>query len=199
MVKIAKGKTTATALDTVIAKNDTAFVKNKIRMYFTSNHDENSWNSADFGTMPGDIHAPFAVITQTIKNTVPLIYGGQEEPFLDSLKFFVKDTIVFGKFKRERFYKTLLHLRKNNAALAPNANYVKLTSSNDDAIFAYARQASKNKIVVITNLSNKSQTFTLSNTIVDGEAENIFTNKKEQVKSNKTITLKAWGYLVYKY
>ena len=199
MVKIAKGKRTATSLDSVINKNDTAFVKNKIRMYFTSNHDENSWNSADFGTMPGDIHAPFAVITQTIKNTVPLIYGGQEEPFLDSLKFFVKDTITFGKYQREAFYKTLLNLRKNNVALAPNASYTKLASSNDAAIFAYARQTRNNKIVVITNLSAKPQTFTINNDIINGAAENVFENKKETVQSKTNITLKPWGYIVYKY
>ncbi len=199
MKEIANGKRPANSLDTIISKHDTAFVKNAIRMYFTSNHDENSWNKADWLTMPSDIHAPFAVLTQTLKRSVPLIYGGQEEPFLDSLKFFVKDTIIFGKFQRESFYKTLLNLRKNNACLAPNASYTKLVSNNDAAIFAYTRQADKNKIVIITNLSNKPQTFTISNNVIDGEAENVFTNKKEQVKSNQNITLKAWDYLVYKY
>lgn len=199
MKKIATGERPANSLDTIIAKHDTAFPKNAIRMFFTSNHDENSWNKADFGTMPGDIHAPFAVITQTLKRSVPLIYGGQEEPFLDSLKFFVKDTIIFGKYQRESFYKTLLNLRKNNAALAANATYTKLTSNNDAAIFAFARQTKTNKIVVITNLSSKPQTFTIDNNVIDGEAENIFESKKETVKSKTNISLKSWGYVVYKY
>ena len=199
MKEIANGKRPANALDTIISKHDTAFVKNAIRMYFTSNHDENSWNSADFGTMPGDIHAPFAVLTQTLKRTVPLIYGGQEEPFLDSLKFFVKDTIIFGKYKRANFYSKLLTLRKNNAALAPNASYTKISSNNNAAIFAFARQTANKKVVVITNLSNKKQTFILKNEIVNGEANNIFSNKKEKLQANKNISLNAWGYLVYEY
>ena len=199
MKEIANGKRPANALDTIISKHDTAFVKNAIRMYFTSNHDENSWNSADFGTMPGNIHAPFAVLTQTLKRTVPLIYGGQEEPFLDSLKFFVKDTIIFGKYKRANFYSKLLTLRKNNAALAPNASYTKISSNNNAAIFAFARQATNKKVVVITNLSNKKQTFILKNEIVNGEANNIFSNKKEKLQANKNISLNAWGYLVYEY
>ena len=199
MKEIANGKRPANALDTIISKHDTAFVKNAIRMYFTSNHDENSWNSADFGTMPGDIHAPFAVLTQTLKRTVPLIYGGQEEPFLDSLKFFVKDTIIFGKYKRANFYSKLLTLRKNNAALTPNASYTKISSNNNAAIFAFARQATNKKVVVITNLSNKKQTFILKNEIVNGEANNIFSNKKEKLQANKNISLNAWGYLVYEY
>ena len=199
MVKIAKGKTTATSLDTVIAKNDTAFMQNKIRMYFTSNHDENSWNSADFGTMPGDIHAPFAVLTQTIKNTVPLIYGGQEEPFLDSLKFFVKDTIIFGKYQRADFYTKLLTLRKNNPALAPNAAYTKLSTNNDAAIFAYVREQDKHKVVVVLNLSNKAQTVTINNAVINGEPANLFTGKSEKVNANQPINLGAWGYNVYDY
>ena len=197
MVKIAKGKRTATSLDSVIAKNDTAFQKNKIRMYFTSNHDENSWNQADFGTMPGDIHAPFAVITQTIKNTIPLIYGGQEEPFLDSLKFFVKDTIIFGKYQRADFYSKLLALRKSNPALAPNASYTKLISNNDAAIFTFVREESKHKVLVITNLSNTAQTATINNPVIEGEATNIFSGKSDKLKANQPINLKPWGYEVY--
>jgi glycosidase len=197
MVKIAKGKKTATSLDSVIAKNDTAFQKNKIRMYFTSNHDENSWNQADFGTMPGDIHAPFAVITQTIKNTIPLIYGGQEEPFLDSIKFFVKDTIIFGKFQRADFYSKLLALRKSNPALAPNASYTKLVSNNDAAIFAFVRQEGKHKVLVITNLSNTAQTAAINNSVIEGEATNIFNGKADKLRANQPINLKPWGYEVY--
>ncbi|MFY7963995.1 MAG: alpha-amylase family glycosyl hydrolase [Chitinophagaceae bacterium] len=199
MVKIAKGKASATSLDTVIAKNDTAFVKNKIRMYFTSNHDENSWNSADFGTMPGDIHAPFAVLTQTIKNTVPLIYGGQEEPFLDSLKFFVKDTITFGKYQRADFYKKLLTLRKNNPALAPNAGYTKLLTNNDAAIFAFVRQQGKHKVLVVLNLSGTAQTAIINNTIINGTAKSLFTGSTENARAGKGIALAAWGYVVYDY
>jgi len=197
MVKIAKGKKTATSLDSVIAKNDTTFQKNKIRMYFTSNHDENSWNQADFGTMPGDIHAPFAVITQTIKNTIPLIYGGQEEPFLDSIKFFVKDTIIFGKFQRADFYSKLLALRKSNPALAPNASYTKLVSNNDAAIFAFVRQEGKHKVLVITNLSNTAQTAAINNSVIEGEATNIFNGKADKLRANQPINLKPWGYEVY--
>ena len=199
MKRIARGERKATALDSIILKHDTTFQKNSIRMYFTSNHDENSWNKADFATMPGDVHAPFAVLTQTIKRTVPLIYGGQEEPFLDSLKFFVKDTIIFGNYKRQEFYKKLLTLRKENAALAPNSSYTKLTSTNDANIFAFVRSKEKNKIMVVTNLSSSPQNFTLSNDLINGDTKELFTSSKQKITSNQTMTLPAWGYAVYVY
>lgn len=199
MKQIAKGERPAFALDSVITKHDTVFTKNAIRMYFTSNHDENSWNKADWLTMPGAVHAPFAVITQTMKRSVPLIYSGQEEPFLDSLKFFVKDTITFGNYARANFYKTLQNLRTNNVALAANASFTKIGSSNDAAIYAYARQAGNKKVVVITNLSSKPQRFTLNSDLVNGTATNLFANKTETLSKTNTISLEAWGYLVYVY
>ena len=66
---------------------------NTIPMYFTSNHDENSWNKADYGSFPGRVHAPFAIFTQTMAGGVPLIYSGQEEPVLEPIQFFEKDPI----------------------------------------------------------------------------------------------------------
>ena len=198
MKKIAKGEASARILDTVLRKLDESFSPNYIKMYFTSNHDENSWNKAEYATMPGAVHAPFAVLTQTWKNSLPLIYGGQEEPFLDSISFFYKDTIAFGKYERASFYKTLLSLRKNNAALAVDADYTKLVSSNDDVVFAYTREKNGKKVLVVLNLSGAAQTFTLSGTIA-GEPENVFGAKKEKLTDGQSFSLGAWGYAVYSY
>ncbi|MDI9366077.1 MAG: alpha-amylase family glycosyl hydrolase [Flavobacterium sp.] len=199
MKLIAKGERKAIALDSAITKTDTSFPKNALRLFFTSNHDENSWNKADYATMPGESHAPFAVLTQTLKNSVPLIYTGQEEPKLDSISFFYKNAIQFGKYERASFYKTLLNARKNNAAFAANASFTKLVTSADDAIYAFVRENNGKKVVVITNLSKLPQSITINNTIIDGEATELFTNKKETLKSGKAKTLTAWGYLVYQY
>ncbi|MFC4232853.1 alpha-amylase family glycosyl hydrolase [Parasediminibacterium paludis] len=199
MKLIAKGERKAFALDSAIAKTDTSFPKNALRLFFTSNHDENSWNKADYATMPGESHAPFAVLTQTLPNSVPLIYSGQEEPKLDSISFFYKNPIQFGKYQRANFYKTLLTARKNNAALAANASFTKLSTSNGDAVYAFVRENSGKKVVVITNLSKSPQTITIKNAIIDGEATELFTNRKQSLKSGQAINLPAWGYLVYQY
>lgn len=196
MKKVAKGEASAKVLDTVIRHLEETYSPNYIKMYFTSNHDENSWNKADYETMPGEVHAPFAVLTQTWKNTLPLIYSGQEEPFLDSISFFYKDTISFGKFQRTPFYKTLLALRKSTPALAVDAAYTKLQSSNDDAVFAYTREKEGKKILVILNLSHKPQTVTINGKIA-GEMENVFAGKKEMLNDGQNFTLAPWGYLVY--
>ncbi len=198
MKKVAKGEASARVLDTVIRHIEEKFPPDAIKMYFTSNHDENSWNKADYQTMPGAVHAPFAVLSQTWKNTLPLIYSGQEEPFLDSLSFFYKDTITFGKYERTAFYKTLLGLRKSNPALAVDAGYQKLESSNDDAVYAFTRSKDGRKVLVVLNLSAAPQTVTLKGAIA-GEPENVFAGKKEKLTDGQNFTLAPWGFTVYSY
>jgi len=198
MKLIAKGERPAFALDSVINRVDTTFPSTALLMYFTSNHDENSWNKADYETMPGASHAPFAVLTQTIGKSIPLIYSGQEEPYLDSISFFYKDTITFGKFSRAPFYKTLLNLRKSDPALAVNATFVKLKSSNDAAVYAYIRQRDEKKILVILNLSNKPQSFTIDG-LPETKVEDVFSGKETEIKKEQHFNLDAWGYTVYKY
>jgi alpha-amylase len=105
MKLIAAGKRNASAMDSVLAFTDSTLPKNGIRLFFTSNHDENSWNKADYQTMPGASHAPFAVLTQTMKRAIPLVYSGQEEPVLRSIQFFEKDPMGLGNMNAPLFMK----------------------------------------------------------------------------------------------
>lgn len=195
MKLIAKGDRPAFALDSVINRIDSTYPTNAMRMYFTSNHDENSWNKADYGTMPGAEHAPFAVLTQTIKRSVPLIYSGQEEPVLDSISFFYKDPIVFKNYKRAPFYETLLSLRKKNAALDANAKFKKLHTTNDGAVYAYERENKVHKVLVVLNFSGEQQKLNIKSSLSSKKAHNVFKQKVETVPVS--YTLKPWDYIVY--
>jgi alpha-amylase len=194
MKQIARGERPAFGLDSVLHDVDTAFPENALRMFFTSNHDENSWNKADYGTMPGASHAPFAVLTQTLKRSVPLVYSGQEEPVLDSISFFYKDTILFHNYARGPFYSTLLHLRARNEALAADAGFKKLRTRNDAVLYAFERFKNGKRVLVITNLSNQPQTLEWTDKPASGHWKNVFTNKAEPI--NTPIRLGPWGYKV---
>ncbi len=198
MNDIAAGNKNAMALDSIMKHDDAVYPAHYIQMYFTSNHDENSWNKADYATMPGAVHAPFAVLTQTLEHAVPLIYSGQEEPFLDSISFFYKDTILFNKYARTPFYRTLLTLRKTNKALDADASFTKLSTSKDETIYAFVRQNNNQKIMVITNLSNQPQTFTI-NYSMPPLLQDVFTKRMDEIHKNEKVTLPAWGYKVYSY
>ncbi len=197
--RIAKGRRTALAFDTSMKRTDSTFPKNTLRMMFTSNHDENTWNKADYETMPGESHAPFAVLTQTMKHSVPLIYSGQEEPFLRAIQFFDKDTITFGKYARADFYKKLLTLRKSNVALASNADFIRANTNADDKVYAYFREINGKKVLVVLNLSNTAVKAKIDNAAIAGTATELFSNASEDLKVGKEFDLKPWAYLVYDY
>ncbi len=198
MEKVAKGEKSALALDSINKENEVLYPKNTIQMYFTSNHDENSWNHADFGTFPGLVHTPFAVFSQTMKNSIPLIYSGQEEPVLRALEFFEKDPITFKNFEREKFYKTLLNLRKRNEALSANSSFRKIAAGDEKAIYAYVREKGNKKVLVILNFSKNEQLVSITDKSLMGKAYNVF-EENEAILNSKERKIKPWGYEVFEY
>jgi len=192
------GKTSLTQLDSVIDHNDTAYPQNIFRLYFTTNHDENSWNGTEFERF-GEGYKAFAVWAFTMKNSLPLIYGGQEEPNKKRLHFFVKDTIQWGKFELAGFYKTLNALRRSTPALAADASFSKMKTGVDDAVYAYLRIKDGHKVAVILNLSKKPQQFSIADDRIAGNAKNVFTGTNEKLGKDQIFNLQPWAYLVYEY
>ena len=198
MADVYSGKMALRQFDSVIQHNIKIFPKNAYRMYFTTNHDENSWNGTEFEKY-GDAYKAFAVFTQTMYQGIPLIYSGQEVPNKKRLKFFVKDPINWNAYTMAGFYQKLLSLRRSNPALAANASYQRLSSSKDAAIFAFERENNGHKVVVLLNLSKKAQSFTVKNKVVAGSPQNIFTEKKEEINAGHLFSMEPWSYLVYDY
>ena len=199
MTDLYAGKKSVGQFDSALNATIAKFPASAYRMYFTTNHDENSWNGTEFQKY-GDAYKTFALFTQTIVQSVPLIYSGQENMNKKQLKFFVKDTIAWnGKFEMSDFYKTLLALRKTNPALAANAAYKKLESSNDAAVFAYKREAGQHKVIVILNLSKQPQKFTIKDAAVNGEPMNVFMGAREKINVSHEFSVEPWGYIVYDY
>jgi len=173
------------------------FPKNSFRLYFTSNHDENSWNGTEFEKY-GDAAEAFAVLTQTIYQSVPLIYNGQEEPLKKRLRFFVKDPIDWKKYAKTGFYKILLTLRRTNPALAATASYERC-KTDDKNIYAYFRTQDSNRVLTILNLSGKKRKVTIRHADLPGSPTDLFTNKPTQIVDSLTTELPAWGYRVLVY
>ena len=199
MADLYAGKKSVTQFDSAIGADISRFPATAYRLYFTTNHDENSWNGTEFEKY-GDAYKAFAVFTQTMYLGIPLIYNGQEVANKKRLKFFVKDTIAWdGKYEMAPFYKTLLKLRKSNAALAADAPYKKLSTSNDASIFAYQREKAADKVVVILNLSKQPQKFTIKAEGINGQPLNVFMGVKEEINSGHEFSIEPWGFIVYDY
>ncbi|HYJ38362.1 MAG TPA: alpha-amylase family glycosyl hydrolase [Chitinophagaceae bacterium] len=192
------GKTNLKQLDATLDSLERVLPAHTMRMYFTTNHDENSWNGTEFEKF-GDGYKAFAVWTQTMKRSIPLIYSGQEEPNKKRLQFFEKDPLKFGKYALAGFYKTLLQERRKNPALATDASFRKINAGNEDALYAFVREKEGHKVAVIINLSKKEQTISINDDALVGEPLNLFMGMKEKLTKEHSFKIEPWGYVIYNY
>ena len=185
------------SLLTVLYKSITEFPGDALRMYFTSNHDENSWNGTEYEKY-GEAAGLFAVFSCTW-NGIPMIYSGQELPNKKRLKFFEKDPIEWQeKFQLHDFYKTLLTLHSTNNALRGGDISVLteiISHPEDHQVFSYLRKHEKAQVLVVLNCSDQETNFMVKN--ITGNFRNVFGGDDIVFKDNNFVFLKPFGYLVF--
>jgi glycosidase len=183
---IAKGEKQLSAIDEYLAKNDTAFSKTTKRMYFTDNHDENSWNGTVFERYKEN-HLVFATLAYTIGGT-PLLYSGQEAGVNRALAFFEKDSIDWSNTTFVDFYTRLLKLYERNEALwdiADKSNFTKI-ETNDKEVYAFSRIKGAKEVIVALNFSKKPKKLSLNG---NGEYISVLDDKKFDTKALQSINL----------
>ena len=192
---IAKGNKPVSAITKYMAKQDTSFPDHAYRLYFTSNHDENSWNGTD-EELFGDNFENFAVMAATIDG-MPLVYSGQETGLEQRLEFFKKDTIDWDGYEYEDFYKTLFELKDSNEALwngQYGGEFEHLSTSPSEQVYAYKRVKGNSEVLVILNLSDTEQQITVEG-LQESEYSNVFTDENMTIGTDP-VSLGAHNYLV---
>lgn len=193
MNKVAKGEEPASALAHYLDTLRTKFTNDDMKMFFTDNHDENSWNGTVSERM-GDNHLPMFVLAATFQNGMPLIYSGQEAGLDKRLRFFDKDTIKWERTDLIPFYTQALALKKQNEALwngAFGGLQAPIKTDAEDRILAYYRQKNENTVVVYLNFSSQPWQGKLP-TELSGNFKNYFTGQD----FDGNITLPGHGFLV---
>ena len=197
MNETAKGHLTADSLESLMEGDSERYGKAAIRMMFTTNHDENSWNGTVFERF-GEGHKAWAVWAFTVKG-MPLIYSGQEAGLNKRLRFFDKDTIDFSTIPHQQFYSDLLNLKHHNAALY-NGEYggdSKFVHDDNPMVSTYVREKDSNTVTVIVNLSDEEQTVTYSDAVMEGNYTDALSDEKVAIKLNEGITLAPYQYYIF--
>ena len=197
MNDIAKGEKNANDIWDYITWNDSVYPSNAYRMYFTSNHDENSWNGTVQERM-GDAGEAMAILSYTIPG-MGLVYSGQEAGLDKRLRFFEKDTINWDNMVYENLYTKLNNLKKHNKALWNGENGGSMTRLNDGSnqyVFAFIREKEGDKVITIINLSNKPQEIVIDLDIESGKYKNVFSGEELVISKNDNFELLPWAYLV---
>lgn len=169
------------------------------KLYFTSNHDENTWNGTEYEKYLGAAKA-FAVFTITWPGT-PLVYSGQELPNVKRLKFFDKDVIDWKpNIVLHNFYKNLLALKTSHTCLQGDVKtlpYI-LQTGNDDKILAYLLQDEQSKVLVLLNFSQVSKIkFTLEHEALSGSYINVTSGLNYNLTVSEQFEMQAWEFMVY--
>ena len=197
MNMVAQGKESVDSLRSSLQRMYSRFPSYAIPMFFTSNHDENSWNGTEFERM-GDAAKTFAVLTYMLPGT-PLIYNGQEVGLSHRLEFFEKDFIDWndtGGFGE--FYKTLNNFKKQHKALQSQEKDGEMTEiSNDQSsmVWSFKRTNGESEIICLFNLSPESLKVNFNEELPGDEYLN-FADSSE-IEKSYTWEFKPWEYRIF--
>lgn len=196
MNMVAQGKENVDSLRSSLHRMQVNFSKSAIPMYFTSNHDENSWNGTEFERM-GDAVRSFAVLSYVLPG-MPLIYSGQEAGFNRRLQFFEKDSIDWvDKDDFTSFYKSLNDLKKNNSALDTQelgGEMIEITNDKLQSVWSFQRVKDKNTVVCVFNLSKEPLIVTFTDEL---PGKGFKTLGNELVEPVIKMELKPWEYKIF--
>jgi len=198
-------ETNINGLYEVLHKYEAAFPNHAMRMFFTSNHDENSHSGSEYERM-GEAAKAFAVLSATW-NGIPLVYSGQELPIKRRINFFERDSIEWtGKndpiaIGLHDFYKTLLHLHKHHPALSAadeNAKTFRIHTSEQENVFSFLRKNGEREVLVLLNLSeNNNLNVEIWIEKVTGIFKDVFSKAIHDFTTERKCKMKAWDYLVF--
>lgn len=194
---VAQGKENVDSLRHSLDRMMDRFSPNAIPMYFTSNHDENSWNGTEFERM-GDAARSFAALTYMLPG-MPLIYSGQEVGLDHRLAFFEKDSISWVDDRGFiDFYSDLNRFKKMNKALSAQEREGEMTEIDNDQptrVWSFRRMNEGDEVVCLFNFSQEPVKVSFTE-MMPGEGYVSFPDSAV-VPAVKELDLKPWEYRIY--
>jgi glycosidase len=199
MQNIAQGKADTGALYGYYSANESAWPKDAMRMTYTDNHDQNSWDG-----LPQEIYGEAyeaAIVLQFTGEGIPLIYSGQDCENPNRLEFFEKDPIIWNcETPLNQLFKDLIQLKTDNPVLHNGAwgtTTTKVENSNSQKVFSFIRRNEEgNAVLVVANLSAEPQAYQFTDDLPVGDYRTFRTDEPITI-SQTPSTLPAWGWAVY--
>ncbi len=199
---IAQGKKPTGELDAYFARQARAYPPGVYRMYFTSNHDENSWNGSEFERM-GENHVPAFIVAATVEGSMPLLYTGQEVSMRKRLRFFDKDTVDWTGPSQADFYRKVFALKHANRALwngAYGGKQARLRTEGGgggvDRVYAFTRTRGNNTVLVAVNFGDAPARAAYKGLARPGRYADWFNTSKIALSGAGQLEVPAHGYRV---
>ena len=195
---VAQGKRPTSALDAYFAKDAKLYGPDAYRLYFTSNHDENSWQGSELERM-GANHVPAFVLAATVQGSMPLLYTGQEVSLRKRLRFFEKDTVDWSGRSLASFYRTMFDLKHQQPALANGhwgGTQTALETDGSNRVYAFTRTRDANTVLVAVNFGDAPASVRYTGLAPAGTYADWFSKAPADLAATGRLTIPANGYRV---
>ena len=198
---VAQQRVRVTALRDWLRADRGRYPRSAMRLAFTSNHDENSWNGSEFARM-GAARGIMAAFTFVVPGGLPLIYTGQEVGYDHSFAFFDRDPIPAESYRANaytEFYRCLTELRHANPALAAGGrggDMVEISNNAEDCLMTFVREVPGNQVVAVMNLSPYAIETDYYTGIYAGMYTDALTGRPSELRGHVVEPMGPWSYRI---
>ncbi len=198
MCDVAKGNRRADALTEHIYA-DRGYPRWAMRMIFTSNHDENSWQDSEYLRFGSALNV-MTLFTFVAPTGIPLIYTGQEVGYDHSFEFFDRDPIPADKYVANdatAFYTKLAQIKHKFSSLQAGemgGSWTTINTNAHDCLMVLVRESSKDRVIAVMNLSPYTIDAAYNVGIYAGEYQNEFTGESYTLPTETYEQMTPWSY-----
>jgi glycosidase len=169
-----------------------------MRMVYTENHDQNSWDG-----VAAEIYGPAyeaAMALSFVGSGLPLIYNGQEADNDRMLEFFERDPIIWREGRHDALLRKLIALKTANPALHNGrfgAAMVEVPTNQTSDVFAFTRGQAGRRVFAVFNLSPRPHSISFTQARHHGRYSDALDGTGAVFAGGETIDLAPWGYRIF--
>jgi glycosidase len=170
-----------------------------MRMVYTENHDQNSWDGVAAQIYGLAYEAAIALAFTGIG--LPLIYNGQEADNDRQLKFFDRDPIQWREGRHAALFAKLVALKTTNPALHNGrfgAPMIEVPTSESADVYAFTRGAAGERVFAVFNLSPRPHRITFDKARHHGTYTDALSGEAFSFAGGETLDLPAWGFRIFR-
>lgn len=196
---IARGDSDAGRMTGYYADLISTWPQDAMRMLYTSNHDQNSWD--------GTAHHIFGESLETfmalsfISEGIPSIYNGQEAGLNKQLEFFEKDAIEWRNHPHREWITKLIDVKTQNPTLHNGewgGRTEPVTTNNPRQMLSFVRGQGSDRILALFNLSSSSASMSLKGGAVEGVWCDIMDGRQQRLSIGSSLSFEPWGWYAFK-
>jgi glycosidase len=162
---------------------------------YLTNHDVNSSDGTPLDLFGGKKGSMAAFVVVAYMKGIPMIYNGQEVGMPYRLTFPFKSTAVDWTLNNPDVtaeYKKVIAFRNKSKAVRRG----RLSSFSSDDVCAFVKELKSEKVLVLSNLRNKTVTYSIPSALINSRWKEAFTGSLTSLKTE--IVLKPYQYIVLK-